>query len=120
MDITNMLSALRTERALVEEAILVLEGLARGSGKRRGRPPKWLLQARSQFDQAKPKGRRTVTPEARKVELAGLPRASRSPTCRMPFVPTGQVSPHEQLDSKSDSISAREAERTEGTPTSRT
>ena len=37
-----MLAELRTERVQVEEAIVVLERLARGQGKRRGRPPAWM------------------------------------------------------------------------------
>jgi hypothetical protein len=39
MDINKMLAELRTERVQVEEAIVVLERLASGQGKRRGRPP---------------------------------------------------------------------------------
>jgi hypothetical protein len=42
MDINKMLAELRTEREQVEEAIIVLERLARGQGKRRGRPPAWM------------------------------------------------------------------------------
>ena len=37
-----MLAELRAERVQVEEAILVLERIARGRGKRRGRPPAWM------------------------------------------------------------------------------
>src|SRR5581483_9518881 len=42
MDINRMLSELREERENIEQAILVLERIAQGSGKRRGRPPKWM------------------------------------------------------------------------------
>jgi hypothetical protein len=42
MDITKMLAELREEREGVEQAILVLERIAAGRGKRRGRPPKWM------------------------------------------------------------------------------
>jgi len=42
MDITKMLAELRQEREQVEEAILTLERVARGRGKRRGRPPAWM------------------------------------------------------------------------------
>ena len=42
MDVVKMLSELRQEREQIEEAILTLERLARGQGKRRGRPPTWL------------------------------------------------------------------------------
>jgi len=44
VDINKMLAELRDEREHVEQAILVLENLARGQGKRRGRPPKWMTE----------------------------------------------------------------------------
>ena len=44
MDITKMLTELRQESQQIEEAILSLERLARGRGKRRGRPPAWMSQ----------------------------------------------------------------------------
>lgn len=37
-----MLADLRQEREQVEEAIVTLERLAKGRGKRRGRPPAWM------------------------------------------------------------------------------
>jgi len=42
MDVQKMLIELRQERASIEEAIIILERLARGRGKRRGRPPLWM------------------------------------------------------------------------------
>ncbi len=42
MDVSRMLADLRQEREQIEEAIVVLERLARGKGKRRGRPPLWM------------------------------------------------------------------------------
>ncbi len=42
MDVAKMLAELRQEREQIEEAILSLERLARGRGKRRGRPPAWM------------------------------------------------------------------------------
>ncbi len=42
-----MLAELRLERQQIEEAILTLERLARGRGRRRGRPPAWLKDAGS-------------------------------------------------------------------------
>ena len=42
MDLTEMLAELRTERQQIEQAIIILERLARGRGKRRGRPPLWM------------------------------------------------------------------------------
>lgn len=44
MDVTKILSELREERQQIEEAILSLERLARGRGKKRGRPPSWLAE----------------------------------------------------------------------------
>lgn len=42
MDINKMLADLRSEREQIEEAIMTLERLARGRGRRRGRPPAWM------------------------------------------------------------------------------
>ena len=45
MDVNKMLAELRQEREQIEEAIIILERLARGRGKRRGRPPLWMTAA---------------------------------------------------------------------------
>ena len=42
MDVLKMLADLRAEREQIEEAIMTLERLARGRGRRRGRPPAWM------------------------------------------------------------------------------
>lgn len=42
----KILEDLRRERASIEEAILTLERLVEGRGRRRGRPPTWLAEAR--------------------------------------------------------------------------
>jgi hypothetical protein len=47
LDVDKMLAELRLEREQIEEAILTLERLARGRGRRRGRPPGWLKDAAS-------------------------------------------------------------------------
>ena len=44
MDVLKMLTDLRQEREQIEEAILTLERLARGRGRRRGRPPAWMTE----------------------------------------------------------------------------
>ena len=44
MDITKMLAELREERERIEQAILVLEQIASGRSRGRGRPPKWMAQ----------------------------------------------------------------------------
>jgi hypothetical protein len=46
MDINKMLAELRLEREHIEEAIMTLERLARGRGRRRGRPPAWMSQVK--------------------------------------------------------------------------
>ncbi len=46
MDVTKILGELRQEREQIEEAIISLERLARGRGRRRGRPPAWLAIAK--------------------------------------------------------------------------
>lgn len=46
MDVSSMLTDLRREREQIEEAILTLERLARGGGRRRGRPPAWMTKVK--------------------------------------------------------------------------
>ena len=41
-DILKILAELRDERTQIEQAILAIEHLATGRGKRRGRPPAWM------------------------------------------------------------------------------
>lgn len=45
MDVNKILAELRQEREQIEDAIVSLERLARGRGKRRGRPPSWMKDA---------------------------------------------------------------------------
>jgi len=44
MDVTKILAELKAEREQIEEAILSLERLAQGRGRRRGRPPSWMSE----------------------------------------------------------------------------
>jgi hypothetical protein len=53
MDINQMLSDLRMEREQISEAIMVMERLSLGQGKRRGRPPKWMTEVKRR---GRPKG----------------------------------------------------------------
>ena len=48
-----MLTELRNQRDQVEEAIAVLQRIAYGRGKRRGRPPKWMTEVNPE---GRPKG----------------------------------------------------------------
>ena len=60
MDVHKILVELRAERDRIDSAIEVMEELAQGGGgKRRGRPPKWLKEAREKADHA----RQGITPE---------------------------------------------------------
>ncbi|MDX2178119.1 MAG: hypothetical protein SFV18_00920 [Bryobacteraceae bacterium] len=59
MDVTKIIEDLRRERAQIEEAILTLERLAEGRGKRRGRPPRWLTEARKR---GRPPGSKNKVP----------------------------------------------------------
>jgi len=56
MDVLKMLAEMRQERARIEEAIVVLERLALGQGKRRGRPPAWLAAAAAKNPRGRPSG----------------------------------------------------------------
>lgn len=56
-----MLAELREQREQIEQAIIVLERLAAGQSKRRGRPPAWMTTAarrrgRPPGSKNKPKG----------------------------------------------------------------
>lgn len=68
MDVAKILEDLRRERAQIEEAILTLERLAEGRGKRRGRPPSWLSEARKR---GRPPGSKNKVPAAAKAGGAG-------------------------------------------------
>jgi hypothetical protein len=59
MDVTKILAELRVEREQIEEAILSLERLAKGRGRRRGRPPKWMAEAKKR---ARAQPRKADTP----------------------------------------------------------
>ena len=57
MDYLKILKEMRAEREQLEEAILMLERLAQGAGKRRGRPPAWMKHAGTPVVGAKRRGR---------------------------------------------------------------
>ena len=56
MDIEAIIKQLREELAGINESILALERLEIGRGRRRGRPPAWLAEAKS-IAPAKRRGR---------------------------------------------------------------
>jgi hypothetical protein len=76
LDISKILDELRQERAQLEEAILSLERLAAGLGKRRGRPPAWMTSAKSAGSITKRRGR----PIGSKNKNAGHKRSAAGET----------------------------------------
>ena len=67
MDLTKLISDLRSERQYIEEAILALERIAQGGHKRRGRPPKWMAGLKLETNSVAPKRKRAPSAKARKV-----------------------------------------------------
>ena len=61
MDVSKILAELRDERQQIEEAILSLERLARGRGRRRGRPPAWMAEAGVPKRRGRPPGSKNKT-----------------------------------------------------------
>lgn len=74
MDVSKILSELREERVQIEEAILSLERLARGRGKRRGRPPAWMSEMTAKRRGRPPgsKNKATATPAAAPVKTVAV------------------------------------------------
>jgi hypothetical protein len=70
MDVSKILEELQAERAQIEEAILSLEKLARGRGKRRGRPPAWLTETDAPKRRGRPPGSKNKVAPAMSVGSA--------------------------------------------------
>jgi hypothetical protein len=66
LDVDKMLAELRLEREQIEEAILTLERLARGRGRRRGRPPSWLKEATAAVSSGGEEGAADATGEPKR------------------------------------------------------
>ena len=64
MDVMKMLAELRQERQQLEEAIVTLERLARGRGKRRGRPPAWMQEVKRRGRPPGSKNKKTLQASA--------------------------------------------------------
>jgi hypothetical protein len=73
MDVTKILAELRAERAQIEEAILSLERLARGRGRRRGRPTAWMAGS-----EPEPPKRRGRPPGSKNKQPAAMMAAGKS------------------------------------------
>ena len=63
MDVLKMIAELQQERAQIEEAIIAIERLASGRGKRRGRPPAWMKEASTPKRRGRPPGSKNKTKE---------------------------------------------------------
>lgn len=64
MDILKMLAELRQEREQIEEAIVTLERLAQGRGRRRGRPPAWMSELKITKRRGRPPGSKNKPKES--------------------------------------------------------
>jgi hypothetical protein len=93
MDVTGILAQLRAERAELEEAILSLERLARGRGKRRGRPPEWLSNEHPEVRKGDP-----PIPSKPSGGGSGAPPAA-AMVQAPPFFREQKQNPESQLDS---------------------
>ena len=67
MDVNKILIELRQERQQIEEAIISLERLARGRGRRRGRPPAWLSLTTMPKRRGRPPGSKNGSSQNKKV-----------------------------------------------------
>ena len=72
MDVGKILSDLRQERDQLEEAILSLERLSLGQGKRRGRPPAWLAEAQQVKRRGRPPGSKNKTTAQKTASAAAM------------------------------------------------
>ena len=56
MDVSRILAELKAEREQIEQAILSLEQLAHGRGRKRGRPPAWMSEVAVPKRRGRPPG----------------------------------------------------------------
>jgi hypothetical protein len=82
MDVSKILAELRQEREQIEQAILSLEMLARGRGRKRGRPPAWMSQmtaaAAAPKRRGRPPGSKNKTSGAGGGQSSGQPVQTKS------------------------------------------
>jgi len=71
MDVAKILAELRQEREQIEEAILSLERLARGRGRRRGRPPSWMTEITAKRRGRPPGSKNKNTPKSLSTTTIG-------------------------------------------------
>jgi hypothetical protein len=74
MNLTNMIAELRAQSQALEETIVVLERLARGQGKRRGRPPAFLSKAGASSNEGQTTRKRRPFSAATRKKMADAQR----------------------------------------------
>ena len=75
MNLIKMIAELREQKQALEETMLILERIARGQGKRRGRPPAFLSHAGASFAKAgTARKRRPFSAETRRKMAAAQRR----------------------------------------------
>ena len=75
MNLVKMIAELREHKRALEETMLILERIARGQGKRRGRPPAFLSNAGASFAKTGTgRTRRPFSTETRKKMAAAQRR----------------------------------------------
>ena len=74
MDVVAIIAELRQQRERIEEAIMALERMAGGQGKRRGRPPKWMTPTGSDEKTVAATQRRARTAAQRKAQSDRMKR----------------------------------------------
>ena len=70
MDVSKILTELKAERQQIEEAIVSLERLALGRGRRRGRPPTWMSEVTTTKRRGRPPGSKNKVQAAVAVPMS--------------------------------------------------
>ena len=70
MDVSKILTELKAERQQIEEAIVSLERLALGRGRRRGRPPSWMSEVPTTKRRGRPPGSKNKVQAAVAVPMS--------------------------------------------------
>jgi hypothetical protein len=72
MDVTKILAELKAEREQIEQAILSLERLAHGRGRKRGRPPAWMAEVAAPKRRGRPPGSKNKVQAATSAPSAAI------------------------------------------------
>jgi hypothetical protein len=72
MDVSKILAELKAEREQIEEAIVSLERLAMGRGRRRGRPPSWMAEVAAPKRRGRPPGSKNKVQQAAATQSAAI------------------------------------------------